>query len=150
MSRRALGAPLTYRLFDFSSDVGVEAEARSVPLALIDLGRGLAHVVSDGSKIEPAKERAVDVEGTPDLPGTAVAFLNELAFLFDTEQFLVADGELVVEKADDVIRVRGTLLGEAFDPARHQAGRGVKAATYHDAMYIVKNGMHRFRIVLDL
>lgn len=139
-----------YRIFDFSSDVGVEADDETIPDAFVELGRGMAHIITDGSPIHPRESHDIDVEGDKDIPGTAVAFLNELVFLFDTAQFLLAEGELVVKKEGDVHRVRGKLWGERFDPKIHNAGRGVKAATYHEATYQVTRGMHRLRVVLDL
>jgi SHS2 domain-containing protein len=143
-------AAVGFRIFDFSSDVGVEADDETVADALIELGRGMASIITDGSHVHPRESREVDVEGDKDIPGTAVAFLNELVFLFDTSQFLLSEGEITVKKDGDVHRVRGKLWGERFDPKTHNAGRGVKAATYHDATYQVSRGMHRIRIVLDL
>jgi SHS2 domain-containing protein len=139
-----------YRIFDFSSDVGVEAEAVSLEGAFIELGRGMAHILTDGSAVEAASTRRIDIVGDHDVPGTAVAFLNELAFLFDTDQFLIADGALQVARGPEGYQVTGTLRGETFEASRHRAGRGVKAATYHDAAYRHDAGTHRIRIVLDL
>lgn len=139
-----------YQIFDFSSDVGVEADDETVADAFIELGRGLAHVLTDGSPVHPREAREIDVEGDRDLAGTAVAFLNELVFLFDTAQFLPAEGDITVQKEGDVHHVRGTLRGERFDPRIHRSGRGVKAATYHDATYRIERGTHRLRVVLDL
>lgn len=142
---------MPYKLFDFSSDVGVEGEGRDLGGALVELARAVAHVLTDGSKIKPQAERAVDVTGAKDIPGTAVAFVNELVYWFDVDQFLTADGSLRVEAArDGTRRVRGVLRGETYDPERHGAGRGVKAATYHDTTYESSERRHRLRVILDL
>lgn len=139
-----------FRIFDFSSDVGVEADDETVADAFVELGRGMASIITDGSQIHPRESHDIDLLGDKDIPGTAVAFLNELVFLFDTAQFLLAEGEITVKKEGDVHRVHGKLWGERFDAKVHNAGRGVKAATYHEATYHVARGMHRIRIVLDL
>ncbi len=139
-----------FRIFDFSSDVGVEADDATVADAFVELGRGMASIITDKSPIHRRESHDIDVEGDKDIPGTAVAFLNELVFLFDTAQFLLAEGEITVKKEGDVHRVRGRLWGERFDPNVHNSGRGVKAATYHEATYRVARGTHRIRIVLDL
>lgn len=141
---------MPYKLFDFSSDQGVEGEGATVSEAFEGLAQGFAHIVTDASKIAATEERTVDLEGDKDLPGTAVVFLNELVFLFDTDQFLVANASLEIAKQGALYHVRGTLRGARFDPAMHQAGRGIKAATYHDAEYRKEKGRHRVRIVVDL
>lgn len=135
-----------HRLFDFSGDVGVEGESATPEEALVELARGLSQVLTDGSAIQPSLSRRIDIEEGPDLASTAVAFLNELIFLFDTDQFLVADGRLTRSEG----RLRGTLRGEAFDKVRHRSGRGVKAATFHDALHDQRGSLHRLRVVLDL
>lgn len=145
-----LGPEVAYRLFDFSSDVGVEAEAETPEAALVDLARGVAHVLTDGSRVRARDTVRVDVEGAKDLAGTAIAFLNEVVYRFDAEGFLVAGGALSLSKDADVSRVAGTLRGEPFDPRRHRSGRGVKAATLHDASHEVRGGRHVFRAILDL
>lgn len=139
-----------HRLFDFSSDVGVEGDGPSVAEALTELGRALAQVLTDDSRILRAETHPIDVSADKDLAGVAVTFLNELIYLFDTDQFLLADANLRVDAGPDGIRVRGTLLGERLDPSKHRSGRGVKAATYHDASHEEKDGRHAFRVVLDL
>ncbi|HLE47292.1 MAG TPA: archease [Candidatus Thermoplasmatota archaeon] len=142
---------MPYRLFDFSSDQGVEGEGLTLAEAFVQLGRAVAHVLTDGSKVGTKVKHRVDVEGAPDLPGTAVAFVNDLVYRFDVDQFLLGAGELEIEKRPDGIhRVTGTLRGDTFDPKRHAAGRGVKAATYHDATYESTRRRHRLRVILDL
>lgn len=151
MSDERSAVAVGYRLFDFSGDVGVEATAPLPEQALVELGRGLSHVLTDGSPVRPLKAQDVSLDPGPDWTATAVAFLNELIFLFDTEQFLVADGILrIVLDGHGRRRITGTLRGETFDRERHRSGRGVKAATFHDAAYVQERGIHRFRIVLDL
>jgi SHS2 domain-containing protein len=152
LSRTCVSAStVAHRTFDFSSDVGIEADGNSLEEALVGLGRAMAQVLTDGSRIEARDERAVRVDGTRDWPGTAVAWINELVFLFDTDQFLIADGELSTRTdADGIHHIQGTVRGERFDPNRHGAGRGVKAATFHDATYEDRPGHHRLRLILDL
>ncbi|MBI2077885.1 MAG: archease [Euryarchaeota archaeon] len=142
---------MPYRLFDFSSDQGIEGEGPDLGTALVELARAVAHVVTDGSKIRPTVTKPIDIRASTDVVGTAVAFANEVVYLFDVEQFLAADGTLhAVPDKQGVLRVQGHLRGETFDAARHGSGRGVKAATYHDATYRSDGGTHRIRLVLDL
>lgn len=141
---------MAYRLVDFSGDVAIEATAPDVAAALVDLGRALAHVLTDGSPLRLDVSRTVRVEAREGPGDLAVRFLNELVFLFDAEGFLVAGGTGSVSKKDGTHRLDAALVGDAFDAKRHHAGRGVKAATHHDVIAKATRGAARFRIVLDL
>lgn len=142
---------VTYRVRSASGDVAIEASGATVGAVLVELGRGLSHVQTAGSPLEARQRRLFRLEPpTTDLPGLAVAFVNELIFLFDTEGFLLAGGELHLDKAGTAQRIEGVLFGDRFDPQRHQYGTEVKAATYHEAVLKEERKGARGRLVLDL
>jgi protein archease len=139
-----------YRLVESSSDVVIESEAGDLGEALVFLAQAFSHVVTAGTRIEPADARQVEVTSEGGLADLAVAFVNELIFLFDTQRFLPVEGTLEVSKGPDGHVARGTLKGEAFDPERHALGTEVKAATLHDALLVKDKRSARARVLLDL
>jgi SHS2 domain-containing protein len=141
---------VAYRLVESSSDIVVESEAADLGGALVYLAQGFSHVVTAGSRVEPKHARTVRVSADGDLPDLAVAFVNELIFLFDTEGFLPSDGALDVRRVDGTLEAAGTLQGEAFHPDRHRRGTEVKAATLHEAQLVKDSQSARARILLDL
>lgn len=141
---------VAYRLVESSSDIIVESEAADLGGALVYLAQAFSHVVTAGTRIEPKKARRLRVEVDGGLADLAVAFVNELIFLFDTEQFLPADGTLDVAKGPKGHVASGTLQGEAFDASRHAVGTEVKAATLHDALLVKDGRSARARVLLDL
>jgi len=141
---------LSYRLVESSSDIVVESEGADLGGALVGLAQGFSHVVTAGTRIEPKKSRKVRIETSAGLGDLAVAFVNELIFLFDTERFLPRDGSIQVRAAGEGHVAEGTLQGEAFDPKRHSFGTEVKAATLHEAVLVQEQRSARARVLLDL
>ncbi len=88
-----------------------------------------------------------DVEITaPDRESLLVEWLNELIYLFDTEN--------VILKRFDIIRLSQTQLkargyGQKVDRAKHQIKTGVKAATYHMLKIDPNNGT-RVQVLFDI
>ena len=88
----------------------------------------------------------MDAEGN-DPAELAVAFLNELLVLEETDGFL---GRRIsaTTRGRPATSVRARVLGEPFDPARHVARTEVKAVTYHDLLFDPRAG--RARVIVDL
>lgn len=84
---------------------------------------------------EETQEREFEVSGH-DLQSLLFAFLDELLFSFNTEQFVCRDLEITeFDRAAHRIRARG--VGERFDRETHECGTEVKAITY-SAMQIIE------------
>ncbi len=82
-----------------------------------------------------------------DLPGLAVALLNELLALEETEGFYGRTVEVRLRgrppsAAEAVVR------GEPFDAARHRLRETVKAVTFHGL--VVDPARGRARVIVDL
>lgn len=137
-----------YRLVESSSDVVLESEAVDLGAALVFLAQGFSHVVTAGAKVEPRFPRRIEVQA-PDPGRLAVAFVQELIYLFDTEAFLPAGGALDVA-LDGTCTARGSLRGDRFDPHRFPSGTEVKAATLHEALLLKDEKSARARVLLDL
>ena len=76
-----------------------------------------------------------------------VDWLNHLLYLFDLDGFLGRDFQVESLTPE---RLKARVTGESFDPARHPARTGVKAATFHQLSIVpVKDGWEA-TVVLDL
>jgi SHS2 domain-containing protein len=139
-----------YRLIESSSDIVVESEAHDLGGALVGLAQAFSHIVTAGSPIQARGSQRVEVSSGGSLGNLAVAFVQELIFLFDTKQFVPADGTFTVTSRGGRHVAQGTLRGETFDRARHASGTEVKAATLHDAVLAVDGQGARARVLLDL
>lgn len=142
---------MSYRLLESSGDVALEAQGADLGHVLVEFGRGLSDILTSGSAIRPATAREVHIAArSPDLAGLAVAWINELLFLFDSEGLLVAGGRVVVDGQAEPPSARGRLEVDVFDPARHQRGTEVKAATYHGARLETHGRSSHGYLLLDL
>jgi SHS2 domain-containing protein len=119
--------PASYRYFEHTADVGIEARGATLAEAFTQAGLALANLLVDTDTVRPIEWRDVTVEGD-DLADLLVAWLNELIFLFDLEGFLTAQFSFSRIGPKDL---EARLWGETFDPQRHALRTGVKAATYH-------------------
>ncbi len=140
---------MSYRLVDSGSDIVIASEGEDLGEALVGLARGFTHVTTMGSPVRDDAAERIHVETDRDLPALAVAFVNELVFLFGTHGFLPAGGTLTVT-SEGGLRVEGRLVGDRYDPTRHQLGTEVKAATYHDAVFEERDHKAQARVLVDL
>jgi SHS2 domain-containing protein len=116
----------SYRLLEHTADMGIEVFGESLSDLFIQAGRGLREMISTETQALPREERSVEVAGE-DEGELLVNWLNEILFLFETGFFPVDFAISQIHGAS----VRGSVLGEPFDPARHPIEREVKAVTYH-------------------
>jgi SHS2 domain-containing protein len=90
---------------------------------------GLFSLLVDPSLVRPAGQRTVTAEAG-DAVGLLIAFLNELLFLHESEDWLMASATVT---SLSPTRVQAVVTGETIDPARHQLQHHIKAVTYHRA-----------------
>ena len=135
--------PFTY--FEHTADVGLAATGRDLPEAFANAARGLVNLLVDPAGVRETTHRQVALveEGPEEL---LVAWLNELLFLFDSEGFVPVSFTFA---ALSETALEATLGGERFDPARHRARSGVKAATYHEVT-VECDDVCRLRVILDV
>ena len=83
-------------------------------------------IVANQNEIRPVKQRRLAIDGAqPDL--LLFDWLNELLYLYDTEQLLLRRFEVETSAEGLTADVRG----EPIDMSRHHLEHEVKAITYH-------------------
>ncbi len=119
------------RPVDHTADVALHVWARDPEGLFRQAALGLLGLLTEISRVRPAERIEVAIDGL-DLEELLVGWLNEILYLSDLGRRRFAQVDRVrIAQAGDGYRLEAVLLGEAFDPARHPAGTGVKAATYH-------------------
>ena len=127
MSLRSSG----FEILEHTADVLVRAWGDSLEEALASAILGMYEVMTDLSRVEAREERVVEAEGI-DLENLLYNLLEQLIVLFDEEAFLVSKVDRVeLSQRPEGWRVRVRVLGERYDPERHESRVLVKAATYH-------------------
>ena len=93
-----------------------------------------------------AEERILKVRGT-DPEEQLVRWLQETYMQLESGLWLTAAATNVVVEGE---MVKGTLHGEAIDPARHTLHSEIKAITYHGMKIVREHGLWRTTVVVDV
>jgi len=132
--------------FDHTADVGLAARADTLGELMEALAEGLTDVICDRATLSPAQRRQITVEAE-DVEALAVDFLSEVLLAFEVGRFLLAEAKVSTATPTTVT---AELLGEPYDPARHDLKTEVKAVTYHQLKVAQDGDEWVGRVILDL
>ena len=134
-----------FEIIDHTADVGIIAYGADISQAFANAARALFSLITELNDVAEFLHRDIELTA-PDAESLLVAWLNELIYLFDTEN--------IVFKRFDVSKLSNKQLkarsyGEKVDSSKHRLKTGVKAATYH--MLKVDNGnVCRVQVLFDI
>lgn len=134
-----------FELLEHTADIGLVAYGADLREAFAAAAEGLFSVMADLSTVHPVQCYEIRVEAD-DLESLLVAWLNELLYLFDTENVLLRAFSLHKISPNHLL---AEACGERYDPARHRLNLGVKAATYH-SVSVNRNDEVTVRVILDV
>ena len=137
--------PKDFEILEHTADTGIIAYGKDVKQAFANVARGLFSLMTELESVNEVLERDIEVSAA-DRDSLLVAWLNELIYIFDTENILF--------KRFDITRLSQRHLvargyGEKVDRARHELKTGVKAATYHMLAVKQKDGW-RLQVLFDI
>lgn len=135
-----------FRIVETTADVGVAAEGDSLPSAVASAAAGLYYIISPGPVATGPRRLWVSQEAAE----VALAFaqaLQRLLVAFDTDGF-IAGGALASVYQGERAKVTLDLVGETFDPDRHEQGVEVKAVTHHGLS--VEPAARRVAVLFDV
>jgi len=134
-----------FEIVNHTADVGIAAYGVDMKQAFTNAAKGLFSLITELDDIEEVLHRDIEVTAT-DKESLLVEWLNELIYLFDTEN--------IIFKRFDVTELNNTRLkarsyGEKVDRSRHKLKTGVKAATYH-MLKINKGDGCKVQVLFDI
>ncbi len=135
-----------FELFEVTADVGITAWGDSLEELFANAARGMFTLMIESGTARPAKVFPVEARGA-DLPSLLVAWLNELLYRCEAEEWAPSDVQVL---AIETGFVRGELTGEPVDRERHRFKGVVKAATYHLLECCKDGDRWRARVVFDV
>jgi SHS2 domain-containing protein len=135
-----------FELFETTADVGIMAWGETLEELFANTARGMFTLMVEAGTVRPVEVLSVEARGM-DLPSLLVAWLNELLYRCETEEWAPADVRVVAVEGG---RASGELAGEPAEAGRHRFKGVVKAATYH-LLECQKDGDRwRARVVFDV
>jgi SHS2 domain-containing protein len=134
-----------FKILDHTADVGIIAYGTDLKQAFANAARGMFSLITELKSIRGVLQREVAVNAT-DLESLLVTWLNELIYLFDTENFLGKRFEITEL---DNTHLKAEVYGEKVDRSRNHLKIGIKATTYHMLQIKQDNG-YQVRVIFDI
>ena len=139
----------SFEFVEHTADLAVRLRARALTGVFAAAAAAFTEAVTDGGTVRAVEERRVRLSAA-ELELLLVDWLNELLFLFETEEFLAreADVEITSAVADighardaggpgDGYLMSARVRGERRDADRHPLKVLIKGITYH-GLHIVR------------
>ncbi len=134
-----------YKILEHTADVGITAYGTDLQQAFANAARGMFSLIIDAKTVREVLQRKIEVKATG-AENLLVNWLNELIYLFDTENLLVK--RIKINELDDT-HLKAIVYGEKADRNRHHLKTGIKATTYH-MLEIKRNKDYQVRVIFDI
>ena len=134
-----------FELINHTADVSIRAYGASMNQAFANAARALFSLITELDDIEEVIYRDIELT-TTDQESLLVEWLNELIYLFDTENILFKRFD-ITDLTDTRLKARS--YGEKVDSSKHKLKIGVKAATYHMLKVARDNGC-QVQVLFDI
>jgi len=134
-----------FEIVDHTADVGIIAYGADMSQAYANAAKALFSLITGLDDVNEVLYRDIELTA-PDEESLLVKWLNELIYLFDTEN--------IIFKRFDITKLNSTRLkarsyGERVDSSKHELKTGVKAATYHMLKVDKANGC-KVQVLFDI
>ena len=139
-------ADKTYEFFEHTADTGLRAYGRTLEELFVNAAHGLVELLVEDSPVAAAEPRMIALSASS-VDQLLQKWLKELLFWFATDRFLPGDYRLDAVTPTDL---RGRVLGERFDPARHAQGTEIKGVTYHQFRVEKVNSRWEAELIFDV
>ena len=134
-----------FEIIDHTADVGIVAYGADMSQAFANAARALFSLITELENVDEVLHQDIELTAT-DEESLLVEWLNELIYLFDTEN--------IIFKRFDITQLSQTQLkarsyGHKVDSSKHKIKTGVKAATYH-MLKIDKSNGGKVQVLFDI
>jgi SHS2 domain-containing protein len=134
-----------FEIFDHTADVGILAYGADIKEAFVNSARALFSLITELDNVTEVLHRDIELTA-PDIESLLVEWLNELIYLFDTENILFKRFD-ITSLSHTQLKVRN--YGEQVDTSKHELKTGVKAATYH-MLKVDRGDRYQVQVLFDL
>ena len=135
-----------FEAFEHTADVGLRVWGPELSDLFEQAGAGFIDLMIDPQSVRCRERRRIEIEGA-EPEELLVAWLEEILFALDADGFAPKSADV---ECIEPGRLRGTLCGEPFDPARHEVRQAVKAVTYSDLRVRKTERGYEVSIVFDV
>lgn len=118
-----------YKIFNRSSDLAVKVFGKSQAELFANSAFALFDLMTDLEKIEVQEHLPLEVEGV-DRDDLMVNWMRELLYLYQGSGYLLKEFQIREIKEN---YLRGEVIGEKYDPDRHEIQREIRAVVSHQS-----------------
>ena len=134
-----------FEIVNHTADVGIRAYGADMNEAFANAAKGLFSLITEFDDVAEVVPRDIELTA-PDQESLLVGWLNELIYLFDTENLIFKRFD-ITQLSDTHLKARS--YGYKVDSSKHKLKMGVKATTYH-MLKIDKNNGSEVQVLFDI
>jgi len=139
-----------YRFLEHTTDAEIEASGKTIDGAFENAGRAVEDLMVDIESVKPREKKEIRVEAR-DLESLLYQWIESLIAFQDTDGLLFSQFTCHISRnSGNSYNLLGELMGEKFDPKRHEEKTAIKAPTFHDMKIIERKDGVTMRFVVDL
>ncbi len=141
---------MAFGYIDHEADIGIFGRGHTLEEAFEEAARAMFNLMSNTENVNGEGRFKLECSAA-ELGPLLVEMLNELLAIRDIEGIFFSDLELKpIEKLSEGYFLKGFAYGEHIDPARHEIGIEVKAATYFGLKVENEDSSYMAQCVLDV
>jgi len=137
-----------YKILDHTADAKFQAFGKDLNEVFKNAAIGMFSIIIDSKEVKPKKTFNFEID-SEDLQSLLYDFLEKFIVLMDTEDFLLSELEVEIEKlAADFFKLNCTAKGDSSK--NYKTNGDIKAVTYHDMFVKKEKGLWTIQAVLDI
>ncbi|MFI5323438.1 MAG: archease [Thermodesulfobacteriota bacterium] len=137
---------MNYEVLEHTADVRIRVYGETLVDLLRNSALAMMSLMAGTEAVEPLAEVEFEIEGET-MEEILVKMLGEILYAHEVREMVFSDVAL------DLIggkKLKGRLMGEKFDPEKHELELDIKAATYHNLKIQKVNDRFMAEIVFDI
>ena len=143
-------SPLGFRFLEHMTDAEIEAYGKDIDEAFENAAKAVEDLMVDLASIHPVDKSELKIEAH-DLGSLLYEWIESLISMQDSDGLLFSKFECRISKMDaEKYTLQAKLLGEKFDPSRHEQKTAVKAPTFHDMEITENDSLVTMHFLVDL
>jgi len=121
-----------FKFLEHTADVKFQAFGKTIEETFKNSAFALKETICDETEIKEKKKKIISIK-QKDLESLLYSFLEEILYLLDAEDFIIADISKI--KIDKKFNLKATIMGDKASD--YEFTNSVKAVTYND-MFVIK------------
>jgi len=138
-----------FRFLEHMTDAEIEAFGSNINEAFEHAGRAVEDLMVDLQSVKPLKVREIRLE-EKDLGSLLYSWIESLISFQDSEGLLFSKFSCKIKKSGNAFSLHAKVLGEKFNPQKHEQKTAIKAPTYHDMKISESPKRVTLRFLVDL